>query len=76
MKRKWNIGALVLTMALISACGNKPSADTFSNDELEESTIETETIESEEETAESSAEKEETKEIIQTASGNQHNIDI
>ena len=82
MKRKWNIGALTLTMALtligITACGNQPSADTFSTEtEIEESTIEeTETIENEEETAESSAENEETEEPIQTASGHQHNIDV
>ena len=86
MKRKWNKRLLTLTMALtligISACGNQPSADTFSTEtEIEESTIEeTETIENEEETAESSAENEETEEPeepIQTATtGHQHNIDV
>ena len=82
MKRKWNKGLLTLTMALtligITACGNQPSAETFDNEtEIEESTIEeTETIESEEETAESSAENEEIEEPLQTASGHQHNIDV
>lgn len=57
----------------ISACGNKPSADTFDTEtETEESTIET--TENGEETAESS-ESEETA-PLQTASGHQHNVDV
>lgn len=77
MRRKWNKGlvtlAMVSMMLCVSACGNKPSADTFDTEtETEESTIET--TENGEETAESS-ESEETA-PLQTASGHQHNVDV
>lgn len=70
MRRKWNKGlvtlAMVSMMFCVSACGNKPSAETSAETEST-----TETAESEEETVEP-------KETapLQTASGHQHNVDL